>query len=153
MYRLIIHVCSRRIYAISYIHSTRECQNYISCIISFFLILSHRPKFAFFFFNDPAPPKISPLPLPDPFPIYPAAAQLRRGAGGGDASCDPTRGEPVAERDEARHVLAHREHARVGIGRVRELVVRLEVLGDRSEEHTSELQSPCNLVCRLLLEQ
>src|SRR5256885_9457743 len=24
---------------------------------------------------------------------------------------------------------------------------------DRSEEHTSELQSPCNLVCRLLLEK
>src|SRR2546426_5735498 len=24
--------------------------------------------------------------------------------------------------------------------------------GKRSEEHTSELQSPCNLVCRLLLE-
>src|SRR5688500_19318638 len=23
--------------------------------------------------------------------------------------------------------------------------------GDRSEEHTSELQSPCNLVCRILL--
>src|ERR1039457_336799 len=23
---------------------------------------------------------------------------------------------------------------------------------DRSEEHTSELQSPCNLVCRLLLD-
>ena len=23
----------------------------------------------------------------------------------------------------------------------------------RSEEHTSELQSPCNLVCRLLLEK
>src|SRR5256885_8591581 len=29
---------------------------------------------------------------------------------------------------------------------------RLEVAG-RSEEHTSELQSPCNLVCRLLLEK
>src|SRR5256885_6662590 len=29
------------------------------------------------------------------------------------------------------------------------------VAGDqaRSEEHTSELQSPCNLVCRLLLEK
>src|SRR5256885_129056 len=27
------------------------------------------------------------------------------------------------------------------------------VLGGRSEEHTSELQSPCNLVCRLLLEK
>src|SRR5688500_19712792 len=26
-------------------------------------------------------------------------------------------------------------------------------LHDRSEEHTSELQSPCNLVCRLLLEK
>src|SRR5256885_15730890 len=33
---------------------------------------------------------------------------------------------------------------------------RAELLGDvaeRSEEHTSELQSPCNLVCRLLLEK
>src|SRR2546426_8759344 len=32
---------------------------------------------------------------------------------------------------------------------------RLRISGakSRSEEHTSELQSPCNLVCRLLLEQ
>src|SRR2546426_3044752 len=32
-------------------------------------------------------------------------------------------------------------------------VVTLEIApsGERSEEHTSELQSPCNLVCRLLL--
>src|SRR5256885_10507279 len=29
----------------------------------------------------------------------------------------------------------------------------LAVLPLRSEEHTSELQSPCNLVCRLLLEK
>src|SRR2546426_1654608 len=27
------------------------------------------------------------------------------------------------------------------------------IVRDRSEEHTSELQSPCNLVCRLLLEK
>src|SRR2546426_1423576 len=27
------------------------------------------------------------------------------------------------------------------------------VSSQRSEEHTSELQSPCNLVCRLLLEK
>src|SRR5256885_6886973 len=27
------------------------------------------------------------------------------------------------------------------------------VICSRSEEHTSELQSPCNLVCRLLLEK
>src|SRR2546426_5748684 len=39
--------------------------------------------------------------------------------------------------------------------------IRIEGLGlavdrdvvERSEEHTSELQSPCNLVCRLLLEK
>src|SRR2546426_7016463 len=30
-------------------------------------------------------------------------------------------------------------------------VLRLEAT--RSEEHTSELQSPCNIVCRLLLEK
>src|SRR3989454_7755062 len=29
----------------------------------------------------------------------------------------------------------------------------VELQPDRSEEHTSELQSPCNLVCRLLLEK
>src|SRR5256885_10769094 len=30
---------------------------------------------------------------------------------------------------------------------------RLRPRRPRSEEHTSELQSPCNLVCRLLLEK
>src|SRR2546426_5812421 len=30
--------------------------------------------------------------------------------------------------------------------------VRVKIC-NRSEEHTSELQSPCNLVCRLLLEK
>src|SRR5256885_2602472 len=33
-----------------------------------------------------------------------------------------------------------------------QIVPRLD-LTSRSEEHTSELQSPCNLVCRLLLEK
>src|SRR5688500_19951581 len=33
------------------------------------------------------------------------------------------------------------------------LVHRLDLVRGRSEEHTSELQSPCNLVCRLLLEK
>src|SRR2546426_8442614 len=48
--------------------------------------------------------------------------------------------------------------------RLAELVRRGRRMGDvgrrampgarrRSEEHTSELQSPCNLVCRLLLEK
>src|SRR5205807_10199767 len=31
--------------------------------------------------------------------------------------------------------------------------VRIIPIRTRSEEHTSELQSPCNLVCRLLLEK
>src|SRR5256885_10230755 len=32
-------------------------------------------------------------------------------------------------------------------------MVRISDARMRSEEHTSELQSPCNLVCRLLLEK
>src|SRR6266566_5334209 len=35
----------------------------------------------------------------------------------------------------------------------RTLAEHLASSGGRSEEHTSELQSPCNLVCRLLLEK
>src|SRR5256885_3409715 len=45
-----------------------------------------------------------------------------------------------------------------GEGAARESVARAEAgivarTAHRSEEHTSELQSPCNLVCRLLLEK
>src|SRR5256885_7673854 len=32
-------------------------------------------------------------------------------------------------------------------------IIHRDLKPDRSEEHTSELQSPCNLVCRLLLEK
>src|SRR2546426_8539688 len=32
-------------------------------------------------------------------------------------------------------------------------IIEIERRYVRSEEHTSELQSPCNLVCRLLLEK
>src|SRR5688500_12458892 len=40
------------------------------------------------------------------------------------------------------------------VGQVGNYVARLNPrTGQRSEEHTSELQSPCNLVCRLLLEK
>src|SRR2546426_4953791 len=56
-------------------------------------------------------------------------------------------------------LLLQRQHTAVVEVRCGELDVaesgRLEctVRHDRSEEHTSELQSPCNLVCRLLLEK
>src|SRR5438876_7782935 len=36
---------------------------------------------------------------------------------------------------------------------VAETVITLRSAGGRSEEHTSELQSPVHLVCRLLLEK
>src|SRR5205807_3349231 len=41
------------------------------------------------------------------------------------------------------------ENMRVAI----DAVLEAGKLCERSEEHTSELQSPCNLVCRLLLEK
>src|SRR5256885_12065028 len=49
--------------------------------------------------------------------------------------------------------------ASAGLWRVRRNVLDAQLmkgaphLRQRSEEHTSELQSPCNLVCRLLLEK
>src|SRR3989454_2631332 len=36
---------------------------------------------------------------------------------------------------------------------IKEKAKTLAEIKKRSEEHTSELQSPCNLVCRLLLEK
>src|SRR5256885_9904183 len=54
------------------------------------------------------------------------------------------------------HALHLERHAGRGIPLVdgqQEAVLRAQALLCRSEEHTSELQSPCNLVCRLLLEK
>src|SRR5256885_3271799 len=54
--------------------------------------------------------------------------------------------------------LPSRQFVRVRMNRIEarigrcSMAVRLEH-ANRSEEHTSELQSPCNLVCRLLLEK
>src|SRR5256885_3615373 len=42
---------------------------------------------------------------------------------------------------------------RPGSPRSRQVCRATPACRDRSEEHTSELQSPCNLVCRLLLEK
>src|SRR5256885_9549117 len=51
--------------------------------------------------------------------------------------------------------LVRPEDPPVGPSAARRAVAAREpaVLAVRSEEHTSELQSPCNLVCRLLLEK
>src|SRR5256885_4689190 len=53
--------------------------------------------------------------------------------------------------------IGHRHPDRVEtgvtIGAEGEVLFERSVGMERSEEHTSELQSPCNLVCRLLLEK
>src|SRR2546426_4783030 len=58
---------------------------------------------------------------------------------------------------DARHP-ARADHAHPWAQKAHEVVNRVPrlhvaALRVRSEEHTSELQSPCNLVCRLLLEK
>src|SRR2546426_9337548 len=60
-----------------------------------------------------------------------------------DAGCQQDQGVLVAGRQEETtfKMNGHRGHEHVDGQR------------NRSEEHTSELQSPCNLVCRLLLEK
>src|SRR5256885_12093077 len=60
------------------------------------------------------------------------------------------RGQRIRDRD-AHAVQAAREAVGAALALV-ELAARMQPREDRSEEHTSELQSPCNLVCRLLLE-
>src|SRR5256885_12281005 len=58
---------------------------------------------------------------------------------------------PMAQRENAKLVVVITIDA-VGL-RGRDVSRRLRRHQLRSEEHTSELQSPCNLVCRLLLEK
>src|SRR5258708_18316819 len=89
-----------------------------------------------FFFNDTATTEIYTLSLHDALPIYPLLR--RRGAAGFRAR---------SYRARARSRFLGR-----GGGFARELDMNAhEIL--RSEEHTSELQSPDHLVCRLLLEK
>src|SRR5436309_10052331 len=81
--------------------------------------------FAFlFFFNDTAPTQIYTLSLHDALPISVKRRSIQE-----KSTDNPV---PITNDDL----------------RFRQLVV-----GDRSEEHTSELQSRENLVCRLLLEK
>src|SRR2546426_11299335 len=78
----------------------------------------------FFFFNDTATTEIYTLSLHDALPI----CRVPRGR--------RARGRAPRQR-RARSPPAPRSPG----------------ARSRSEEHTSELQSPCNLVCRLLLEK
>src|SRR5690606_41830491 len=96
-----------------------------------------RPTAHAFFFNDPAPPDIYTLSLHDALPIYGQRPRHRR--------------RLVRARRLWR--LPHRRGGdpRTDRSRLGQALPRL--FGRRSEEHTSELQSRENLVCRLLLEK
>src|SRR5256885_5506449 len=90
-----------------------------------FVILRLNLNFFFFFFNDTATTEIYTLSLHDALPICVPALPHH----------------PLRESAErGRHHPRHRRRPRAAVQA-------------RSEEHTSELQSPCNLVCRLLLEK
>src|SRR5688500_20156123 len=89
--------------------------------------------FLFFFFHRTAPTEISSLSLHDALPIL-AVAQL---APAGEAKSPARRAGLVGEAHDDERDGSRCPNAKAG----------------RSEEHTSELQSPCNLVCRLLLEK
>src|SRR2546430_3181810 len=111
------------------------------------------PHFLFFFFlNDPPPPDISPLPLHDALPISSC------GLGDEQLTAVPEReaegraaGRRCRNRQRRETIRADRVHI--------DLAGRLfghdepRAIRSRSEEHTSELQSQSNLVCRLLLEK
>src|SRR5258706_7471703 len=64
---------------------------------------------------------------------------------------------PVAHHDPAArlHAVARADHAAgIGLGgQAGQPQIAADIAKQRSEEHTSELQSLTNLVCRLLLEQ
>src|SRR2546426_7629069 len=69
-------------------------------------------------------------------------------------SLDPDRGVGVlAPQILAELVPQVRGGVALGVHGGGGLAVDRAVVRGRSEEHTSELQSPCNLVCRLLLEK
>src|SRR5947207_13240393 len=81
------------------------------------------PHFFFFFFNDTATTEIYTLSLHDALPISSHALRPKRGA------------------QDLLQALGRRKKSRAPRRK------------ERSEEHTSELQSHSDLVCRLLLEK
>src|SRR5256885_1956737 len=87
-----------------------------------------------------APPHSHSLPIPN---VGELVARSCRAHGAQPAVTSAARSISYAELEQRSNRLANALLAQ-GLAR-----------GDRvrSEEHTSELQSPCNLVCRLLLEK
>src|SRR5256885_17144201 len=100
-----------------------------------------RARAIFFFFNDTATTEIYTLSLHDALPILVLDTTIE------DLGRSILRYGQALTRI---YDLTFLNRARVASTFYEDLK---ELLYDRSEEHTSELQSPCNLVCRLLLEK
>src|SRR5260370_11643506 len=88
----------------------------------------------FFFFNDTATTEIYTLSLHDALPIY--YGDVRKGE--------------QRFRNSVHAELSSDNHPAITVGN--DSVILTEQRRNRSEEHTSELQSHLNIVCRLLLE-
>src|SRR5205085_9228567 len=93
----------------------------------------------FFFFTTPAPSQIYTLSLHDALPISAAVVEQLGAEIGLELA------QPVAHRALCQSEFGRRQCDAAVAGR--------SFKGHRSEEHTSELQSQSNLVCRLLLEK
>src|SRR5690348_18212440 len=96
----------------------------------------HSIALSFFSFNDTATPQIYTLSLHDALPISIITAKRSRPGASieGNRCANAPNGTPRADR-------------------VPDTQTTSRPRGSRSEEHTSELQSPVHLVCRLLLEK
>src|SRR5256885_1208253 len=100
----------------------------------------------FFFFNDTATTEIYTLPLHDALPI----SSRERSCGAACGRCSaPTFASCTSRRARTRRATGRSSRRSNSSGSRSPAATPIS----RSEEHTSELQSPCNLVCRLLLEK
>ena len=107
----------------------------------------------FFFFNDTATTEIYTLSLHDALPICPvlfvAAPPLFILT---NSRCGSARAFYTAHFSLRQRPAFYTAHFLLR-QRPTFYTARFSLRQRRSEEHTSELQSPCNLVCRLLLEK
>src|SRR5260370_42654249 len=116
------------------------------CRFAFMSLLSCALLSSFvFFFNDTATTEIYTLSLHDALPIWRHDEHLLEATVGGQLAGCLVEGIVLVGRAEPERI-ALRARELTGAGVVGQV-------GHRSEEHTSELQSHLNLVCRLLLEK
>src|SRR5690348_17564071 len=96
------------------------------------------PRLHQFFFRHPATPVLYTLSLHDALPIF------------------SPNGQPRGQRDGS-NSPKNLSHSQISSARARfsaqDSTMPQTDIAQRSEEHTSELQSPVHLVCRLLLEK